>query len=96
MVPTPGGRSQSQPVSDADGLEGNELLYSSTPDLGVKVLFSVSNKLLNQPGSKVSYTAGVSGRAWVYMWTLVWRHFFPALTAALPFEHWSPTLEGVQ
>jgi hypothetical protein len=36
-------------VSDNDGLEGNKVL-SSTPDLGLKVPFSVINKVLNPPG----------------------------------------------
>lgn len=60
-------------------------MLSSTPDLGRKVLFSVNNKPLNQPGSiKVPYVAGVPGRARAYMRTLGWREFFPALTSA-PF-----------
>lgn len=70
--------------SDSNGLEGNGVL-SSTPDLGVKVPFSVNNKPLNPPGSiKVPYVAGVPGRARAYMWTLGWREFFPALTST-PF-----------
>lgn len=50
-----GRRSLGLTVSDSNGLEGNEVL-SSTSDLGIKVLFSMNNKLLNLPGSvKLQY-----------------------------------------
>lgn len=51
----PGRKSQGVTVSDSNGLEGTEVL-SSTPDLGIKVPFSMNNKLQNPPGSiKLKY-----------------------------------------